>query len=115
MQQDFLDNWETQARKGLLELCVLNVVARERLYGYDIVRALQEAGSLQAAEGTVYPLLARLRREGILASTIEESDRGPARKYYHLTRDGAAALRRMNTLWNVIADSVDESRKRGRP
>ena len=106
----FLENWETQARKGLLELCVLNVIARERLYGYDIVRALNEAGSLETAEGTVYPLLARLRREGIIDATVEESDRGPARKYYHLTPHGATTLRRMNGLWNGIAASVDESR-----
>ena len=114
MATEFLDNWETQARKGLLELCVLNVIARERLYGYDIVRALNAAGSLEAAEGTVYPLLARLRREAIIGATIEESDRGPARKYYHLTSRGTAALRRMNALWNTIAESVDESRTRAR-
>lgn len=114
MPANFMDNWEIQARKGLLELCVLNILARERLYGYDIVRALSESGSLEAAEGTVYPLLARLRREGLIDATIEESDRGPARKYYHLTPAGTSVLRRMNTLWNSIAGSVGESRQRRR-
>jgi PadR family transcriptional regulator PadR len=113
MPTRFLENWETQARKGLLELCILNVIARERLYGYDIVRALNEAGSLETAEGTVYPLLARLRREGIIDATLEESDRGPARKYYHLTPQGTAILGRMNRLWNAIAESVEESRRGG--
>jgi PadR family transcriptional regulator PadR len=110
MPTDFLDNWETQARKGLLELCVLHVISRERLYGYDIVRALTQGAGLQAAEGTVYPLLARLRREGMIDVTLEESDRGPTRKYYHLTSQGTAVLRRMNRLWDGIAASVDESR-----
>ncbi|MGH7636108.1 MAG: PadR family transcriptional regulator [Gemmatimonadaceae bacterium] len=107
---EFIDNWETQARRGLLELCILNVIARERMYGYDIVRALSEAGTLDAAEGTVYPLLARLRREGIIEGTIEESDRGPARKYYRLTARGSSTLRRMNALWTAISESVDLSR-----
>jgi PadR family transcriptional regulator PadR len=111
MTSHFLENWETQARKGLLELCVLNVIARERLYGYDIVRALADVGSLHAAEGTVYPLLARLRREGMIDATLEESDKGPARKYYHLTGLGTATLRGMNRLWDTVARSVDESRR----
>ena len=111
MPTDFLENWEVQARKGLLELCVLNVIARERLYGYDIVRALTDAGSLQTGEGTVYPLLARLRREGMIDATLEESDRGPARKYYHLTPHGTAALRRMNRLWDDIAAGVGGTRR----
>lgn len=111
MPNDFIENWETQARKGLLELCVLNVISRERLYGYDVVRALAAAGSLQAAEGTVYPLLARLRREGMVEATIEESALGPPRKYFALTAQGVATMRRMNRLWDSIAASVDEARR----
>lgn len=112
MANEFIINWETQARKGLLELCILNILATQRLYGYDIVRALSQAGSLTASEGTVYPLLARLRREGLIEATLEESSQGPARKYYQLSPQALPMLQRMNRLWDVVATSVEQSRSK---
>ncbi|HKI86692.1 MAG TPA: PadR family transcriptional regulator, partial [Thermoanaerobaculia bacterium] len=63
MEQAFRDNWATQLRKGLLELAILNAIAGDRLYGYDIVRRLRDIEGLVISEGTVYPILSRLKRE----------------------------------------------------
>ena len=109
MPDNFLDNWETQVRKGLVELCILNVIVNQELYGYDIVRVLTESGGIVASEGTIYPLLARLRREGLVESRLIESDRGPARKYYRLSNKGKNTLKQMNSLWQEIASSISES------
>ncbi|MDP3939269.1 MAG: PadR family transcriptional regulator [Deltaproteobacteria bacterium] len=107
MSTAFLSNWETQARKGLLELCVVNTLRRRRMYGYEIAAVLDEVGGLEAGGGTLYPVLARLKREGLLISTLEESRVGPARKYYTLSAEGEAMCASMNRLWRALAASVD--------
>ncbi len=76
MTGQLLDNWTTQLRKGLLEMCVLNAIAGRRMYGYDIVRTLRDVEGLVITEGTVYPLLSRLRRDGLVLSMLEESAGG---------------------------------------
>jgi PadR family transcriptional regulator len=106
MDSQFLDNWTTQMRKGLLDLCVLNAVARRRMYGYDIVRTLRQIEGLIISEGTIYPLLARLRREGLLRSALEESREGPARKYYELTTLGGRIREQMNVSWGAIVQGI---------
>ena len=109
MSTPFLNNWETQVRKGLVELCILNILSRQELYGYDIVRALIESGSIVTSEGTIYPLLSRLRREGLIEATLIESDKGPARKYYRLSLRGRNTLKKMNLLWSDVATSITDS------
>lgn len=101
------ENWSTQLRKGVLELCILNLLKAEGLYGYAIVKRLTEYPGLVISEGTVYPLLSRLRKEGLIQSTLEESASGPARRVYVLTRLGQRQLDGMNQAWNVIASMVD--------
>ena len=78
----------TQLRKGILELAVMGVLYDERHYGYSLVRVLTEDGSISLKEGTVYPILARLDRDGLVRSEWVESDQGPPRKYYALTPSG---------------------------
>src|ERR1700683_4776976 len=78
----------TQLRKGILELAVMGVLYHERHYGYSLVRALSERGSVSLKEGTIYPILARLDRDGLVRSEWVESDQGPPRKYYALTSSG---------------------------
>jgi len=102
-----LDNWITQLRKGLLDLCVLNAIARGRLYGYDIVRQLRDIEGLVISEGTIYPILSRVKRDGLVTTNLEESSEGPARKYYKLTPAGQALLERMNGLWQTIVEGVE--------
>ena len=78
----------TQLRKGILELAVMGVLYHERHYGYSLVRVLAETGSISLKEGTIYPILARLGRDGLVRSEWVESDQGPPRKYYGLTSSG---------------------------
>lgn len=110
MDAEFLENWATQIRKGLLDLCVLNAVARQRVYGYDIVRMLRKVEGLVISEGTIYPLLSRLSRDGLVKSALEESSAGPARKYYELTAAGRRILQQMNASWANIVDGVGRIR-----
>lgn len=97
------NNWTTQVRKGLLELCILNLLARGELYGYDLVKKLADVKGLVITEGTIYPLLSRLRKTGLLKTRLEESTSGPARKYYALTRKGFQDRTQLNTYWNELS------------
>ena len=106
MDSDFLDNWHVQLRKGLLELCILNALRGKRLYGYDIVKRLSAIDGLLISEGTVYPILSRFKAERLVDTTLEESQSGPARKYYQLTPRGERTLREMNRVWGVVQDAV---------
>jgi PadR family transcriptional regulator, regulatory protein PadR len=115
MSDTFYENWTTQLRKGLLELAILNSLGAGPLYGYDIVRRLGDVDSLVINEGTVYPILSRLRNEQYVESYIEESSSGPPRKYYRLTPRGREELRRMNAHWTVLHEAIGQLRKeRGR-
>lgn len=103
-------SWTTQLRKGALELAILNALNGDRLYGYDIVRILRGYDGLMIADGTVYPILSRLKADGLVRATIEDSPDGPPRKYYELTRAGREALAEMNQAWASLVSSVEELR-----
>lgn len=103
-------SWTTQLRKGALELAVLNALNGDRLYGYDIVRILRQHDGLVIADGTVYPILSRLKADGLVRATIEDSPDGPPRKYYELTKNGRSSLEEMNTAWDSLVSSVDALR-----
>ncbi len=111
MNDRFYENWATQVRKGMLELCILNAIRGTSLYGYDIVRKLRGIDGLVISEGTIYPILSRLRREGFVRTTLKESSEGPARKYYELTGKGEEVLGRMNDYWKDIKSGTDQIRK----
>ncbi len=106
-----LENWNVQVRKGVLELCILNALRGQRLYGYDIVKRLRVVDGLVIGEGTIYPILSRFRAQGLVAVELEESSGGPARKYYKLTARGDAVLARMNAAWDLIEAGVKGLRK----
>ena len=88
MSKPDLSNWEAQVRKGWLEVAILSILSRGRLYGLEIIRELAARSDLVVAEGTVYPVLARLHKEGLVESEWVESDSGHPRKYYKLTAAG---------------------------
>lgn len=102
-----LGNWTTQLRKGLLELCIVNLLAQGELYGYDLVKRVTAIRGVVVTEGTIYPLLSRLRRAGLLETRSEESPNGPARKYYRLTPAGEQTRQLMNACWRDIEIGVD--------
>ncbi len=100
--------WLSQARRGVLELCILNLVNRESIYGYEIVKRLTSVPGLVITAGTVYPLLSRLKREGLLTSELVESPQGPARRTYSLTPAGKRHMRSINEAWQEIARAVEK-------
>jgi len=110
---DFFDNWTVQVRKGLLELCILNALADEERYGYDLVKTLVATPGLGVTEGTIYPLLSRLRVAGLISSRLEESSSGPARKYYCLTKEGRRSMETMNEYMGDLNRGVTRLRKKG--
>ena len=99
---DFFDNWTVQVRKGVLELCILNALAEQERYGYDLVKTLVTVPGLGVTEGTLYPLLSRLRVAGLVSTRLEESTQGPARKYYSLTKDGRKIMAVMNEYLETL-------------
>jgi PadR family transcriptional regulator PadR len=115
MDPDFLANWTTQLRKGLLELCVLACLRRDRLYGYDIVKRLAAGGGLAMGEGTVYPILSRFKKDGLVETALVESSEGPARKYYQLTAKGRQLLAAMLAHWAAVRDGIDRVTTEGKP
>ena len=105
------ENWMTQLRKGLLELAILNTISAAPLYGYNIVRRLSDVDHLVITEGTVYPILSRLKNSGLVETYLEESQEGPPRKYYRLTARGRHDLHRMNQHWDSLHDAIGGLRK----
>lgn len=101
------EKWLTQVKRGLLELCVLNLLERESLYGYQIVRMLTSVPGLVISEGTVYPLMSRLKDEGFVASSLVESPYGPARRTYVLTPEGRRHRRELNKDWQIISKAIN--------
>lgn len=107
-----LTNPLIQIKKGALDFCVLALIARGESYGYEIVKTLGEQG-LTTTEGTVYPLLARLQREGLVTSAWRQMGEGNPRKYYRITRKGEAALVLFREHWGEFVCNVDQILKGG--
>jgi PadR family transcriptional regulator PadR len=96
-----------QMRRGVLQYCVLALLAEEERYGFDLVKALGEVEGMVTSEGTIYPLLGRLRRDSLVETNWQESPSGPPRRYYSLTAAGGAALEAFAEEWSRFRDAVD--------
>ncbi len=94
-----------QFKKGVLELCVLVVLSRRDFYGYELVQSISR--NIDIAEGTVYPLLRRLMKEGHFTTYIQESAEGPARKYYRITDKGRTFTTELLAEWNTFISGVN--------
>jgi PadR family transcriptional regulator len=100
-----IENTKAQMRKGTLEFCILLIISRGRVYASEILTELKNA-DLLVVEGTLYPLLSRLRSAGLLSHSWEESKSGPPRKYYALTPAGKEILGELKTTWKTLASSI---------
>jgi len=98
------DSLLVQLRKGVLDMCVLAMLARQDGYAYDIASRL--AQDIGMGEGTIYPLMRRMQADGLVKTYLEESSSGPPRKYYQLTRAGHAALAAQRTEWDAFVEAV---------
>lgn len=101
-----LEKTKAQMRKGVLELCILSIISEEEVYTSDILTSLKEA-QLLVVEGTIYPLLTRLKNDGLLSYRWEESASGPPRKYYSLTENGIQILDNLKQNWIQLSTSVN--------
>lgn len=101
------DGLLTQMRKGALQYCVLSVLEQREMYGLELVRTLAEVDGMVLSEGTLYPLLSRLRNEDLVDTTWQESASGPPRRYYRLTPKGRRALAEFTREWQRFRDGVD--------
>ncbi|WP_348263731.1 PadR family transcriptional regulator [Telmatobacter sp. DSM 110680] len=102
------DRWEAQLRKGALEMAALASLWQGRLYGLEIIRFLENHSRLVLAEGTIYPILNRLKAEGMLTSDWVEAEAGHPRKYYALTDAGRQRLRQMAEAWANFAGGLSQ-------
>jgi len=107
MRARFFHNWTRQARKGLLELAILNDIRQRGMYGYEIERKFCRSEGLLLSEGTVYTIMGRLRQQRLITTTEAKSPEGPRRKYYDLTQAGRETLAQMNAYWQAIRKQVD--------
>ena len=101
-----IENTKAQMRKGVLEYCILSVLKDEDAYVAEILDTLKDA-KLLVVEGTIYPLLTRLKNAGLLNYRWEESTSGPPRKYYGLTETGKLFLNELNTTWSELQNAVN--------
>ena len=101
-----VENTQAQMRKGILEYCILNILSRGEAYPSDIIEELK-AAKLLVAEGTLYPLLTRLKNGGVLQYRWEESTSGPPRKYYSLSENGSDILQQLKQTWEELHNAVN--------
>jgi PadR family transcriptional regulator PadR len=100
-----INNIKSQMRKGLLEYCILSIISRDEAYASDILDTLKQA-NLLVVEGTLYPLLTRMKNEELLTYRWQESTSGPPRKYYALTKEGQELLSQLHEEWETIQKAV---------
>lgn len=104
------DNSRSQMRKGVLEYCILSVLDRKESYASSLIEELKAANMI-VVEGTIYPLLIRLKNQGVLSYRWEESTQGPPRKYYCITERGRMVLRQMDIEWKEMVKTIETLRK----
>jgi len=106
-----IDNSKAQMRKGILEYCILLILSKKPLYASDIIGELK-AAQMIVVEGTLYPLLTRLKNDGFLSYRWEESLQGPPRKYYELTPAGEQFLSELEISWSELVDAIESLRQK---
>lgn len=100
-----VENSKSQMRKGILEYCILSIINKQEVYTSDILEALRQA-DLLVVEGTLYPLLSRLKNNGLLKYRWQESTDGPPRKYFTLTDEGQEMLAALNQEWSIVSKAI---------
>ena len=103
---ELFENWTVQMRKGVLDLCILKALSSAEWYGYALVKTLVAVPGVGVAEGSIYPLLSRLKRQGLVTTRLEESREGPARKYYSATPTGRELAREMEIYFAEMLRGV---------
>jgi PadR family transcriptional regulator, regulatory protein PadR len=97
----------TQLLHGVLDMCLLSIIDEEASYGYEMVKKLEDRGLNLTSDGSVYPLLSRLQKQGMIEGYLVQSSEGPARKYYRMSKQGSRTLEQWRRDWAGFRDSVD--------
>lgn len=105
----------SQLLHGVLDMCLLSLIAEEASYGYEMVNKLKTRGLSLASEGSIYPLLSRLQKQGMIEGYLVQSSSGPARKYYRMSDDGKEVLDRWRAEWQEFSVAVEAVLDGGRP
>jgi PadR family transcriptional regulator PadR len=108
--ENISENVRSQMRKGVLEYCILSLLAKEDAYATSIISRLKDVNMI-VVEGTLYPLLIRQKNQGLLSYRWEESPQGPPRKYYSITDKGREQLAQMDEAWNDIISTIEKIKK----
>ena len=103
----------SQLLKGILDACVMEVIREEAIYGYELSQKLQQVGLPDISDGTIYPVLLRLQKNGFVKGEMKPSPTGPNRKYYYLTDRGKEELEKLASEWKLISEPVSKLLKRG--
>lgn len=108
MHQDFIEKWKSQVKKGTITFILLNLLTKEELYGYELIEKIKKHTRIELAEGTLYPLLNKLKEEGLVTSKWVEQLSGIPRKYYIITDTGLKALSQMKEFWDDLEQSINK-------
>jgi len=106
MKEEFINKWKSQVKKGTLTFVVLKALQTKELYGYELIEYIKSKTAIDIAEGTLYPLMNRLKKAELATSKWVEQESGIPRKYYHLTREGTETLEGMQKYWNALELSI---------
>lgn len=107
----YIDNWQTQLRKGMLDIVILNLLSHGPCHGYELVQRMKTIKGLKIREGNVYPILARLQQEALIESYTQASSDGPPRKHFKVTDAGTDTLANMNAHWEQMIQSIQTIQK----
>ena len=106
--QKFITKWESQLRKGTLDFIILHYLKEKEYYGYELINDIKQSISMRLSEGTIYPLLNRLKKEGLISSKWVEMETGVPRKYYKITEAGKKTLKDMKISWEQLNRSLQK-------
>lgn len=106
MENDFIKKWTSQVKKGTFSFIVLNAISKKEMYGYELIEIIKKTTTIEIAEGTLYPLMNRLKKEKLVTSKWVEQESGIPRKYYVLTNYGKTTLSQMQTYWTELEESI---------
>ena len=108
MNKEFIEKWQSQVKKGTLSFIVLLVLKENELYGYELIEKIKTLTNIEIAEGTLYPLMNRLKTENLVDSKWVEQETGIPRKYYSLTKMGIKTLVQMNDYWKNLDTAIQK-------
>lgn len=108
MNETFVTNWKSQVKKGTLTFIILNVLKDNEYYGYELIEQIKKHTEIEIAEGTLYPLMNRLKTENLVDSKWVEQETGIPRKYYSLTKIGIKTLVQMNDYWKNLDTAIQK-------